>query len=202
MLTLKKIAITGGISSGKTTVLRFFEDFGACVVSADAIVHDLLSHSLPIKDAIKNHFGDGVFTQREIDREKLANAVFPHPEQLNVLEKLLHPKVKEKVQESYEKAGNEKFPLFIAEIPLLFETNGQNDFDASVLIDTPIDESLKRFCSKGGSEEQFYSRLKRQMPLDEKRLKANHIIDNARSLEETKAQALKIYQNFLQGSQP
>lgn len=197
MLELKKIAITGGISSGKTTVSKFFKEFGAKLVCADAIVHDLLSHNISIKEAIRNHFGDEVFVKDEIDRDKLADSVFSHPKQLNILEKLLHPKVKENIHTSYTLAKNQNFSLFVAEVPLLFEVEGESDYDSVVLVDTPIDESLKRYCAKGGSEAQFYARLKRQMPLNEKRIKADHTINNAGSLDQTKAQALKLYQSFL-----
>ncbi len=196
MLILKKIAMTGGISSGKTTVLNFFESFGAKVVSADAIVHDLLSLNSTVKNSIKDQFGDEVFIKGEVDRAKLANVVFFHPKKLDFLEKLLHPKVNEKIHANYIDAVSGDFSLFIAEIPLLFEIGDEEKYDAVILIDTPIKDSLKRFCSKGGSEKQFHARLQRQMPLDEKRAKADYIITNAGHLAETKVQARKIYQNF------
>src|SRR3989344_834415 len=99
MLKLKKIAITGGVASGKTSVCRFLQELGAFVVNADVIVHELLVPGTDLGQQIIRQFGPEVLQNGEISRRVIAEKVFEDPQQLLKLEKLLHPAVLHKIQE-------------------------------------------------------------------------------------------------------
>ena len=197
---MKKIAVTGSLSSGKTSVSKIFESLGAKVVLADSIVHDLLSQDTSLIQAIRKHFGDRIFVNDKIDRKRLANVVFTQPKELDFLEKLLHPKVRERIHKSYDHAKHEgKYPLFIAEIPLLYETNTEADYDFIIFVDAPEEICLGRFIQRDNSgEQEFYERNKRFFPSALKKEKADFVINNTLSLSHTQIQVEEIYQQISQ----
>src|SRR5579872_2924272 len=104
MLKLKKIAITGGVASGKTSVCRFFKELGAFVVNADAIVHELLDPDTDLGQQIIKQFGSEILADGKLSRKMIAEKAFKDARQLEQLEKLLHPAVLRKIEELYEQA--------------------------------------------------------------------------------------------------
>ena len=106
-----KIAVTGGISSGKSSVCRIFEKLGAYVVDADDIVHDLLKNNLDVRDEIVALLGDDVVVDGEIDRKKIAQKVFTNRASLVALEKIVHPLVYGKINLLAKKAEASKKKL-------------------------------------------------------------------------------------------
>ena len=104
MLKLKRIAITGGIASGKTSVCRVFQELGAFVVNADAIVHELLSPNTNLSQQIIRLLGNDILVDGKLSRRVIADKVFKDPEALHALEKLLHPAVLHKIEELYQAA--------------------------------------------------------------------------------------------------
>src|SRR5690348_8893921 len=129
MLDLKKVAVTGGLSSGKSTVCQIFRGLGSHVISADAIVHQLLSPNTSLGQEVIKLLGVEIVINKTIDRKSIANKVFNNPQLLHQLEKLLHPAVFNEMKKEYEKAKNFSAPLFVAEVPLLFEAGQENWFD-------------------------------------------------------------------------
>ena len=119
MLTLKKVAITGGLSCGKSSVCRLFKELGAHVVSADEIVHQLLSSTKRLGQQVIELLGDDIVVDGKIDRNIIAKKVFEDKILLHSLEKLIHPVVLNEIEKQYQQISNQgTFPLFIAEIPL------------------------------------------------------------------------------------
>ena len=141
-----RIAVTGALSAGKSTVCELLKTHGAYVVSADNIVHTLLASDPDTIRSVKEVLGDTVFINGTLDRKQIANLVFTHPTLLTQLEAILHPAVKRQIQALYE---TEKPPLFVAEIPLLFEMGFDAWFDHILYItaDPAIREA--RFRAKG-----------------------------------------------------
>lgn len=181
---IKKIAITGSLSAGKSTVTERLKSLGAYVLKADDIVHDLLSQDVIIIQKIKEMFGNDIVSEAKVDRKLLANLVFTNSKKLKSLEEVLHPKVKEIIQETYAHMKNSPdFKAFVVEFPLLFEINFDSWFDQIVYVTANIDLCKKRFIEKGFSEEQFEARQKRFFPDAEKLLKCHRIIKNNGSLE-------------------
>ena len=146
MLTLKKVAVTGGLSCGKTSVCKLFREKGAYIVSADDIVHQLLSPNSKIGPQIVKLLGKEILSGNTFDRKKIANKVFNHPATLKSLEKILHPAVLEEIEHQYAQVKNQKhFPLFVAEIPLLYEIESQHLFDTVITVNCDQSHPKKRF---------------------------------------------------------
>lgn len=183
MLKLKKIAITGGLASGKTSVCRFFEECGAYVVSADALVHQLLVPETDLGQQVLRSFGRDLLKDGKIDRKRLAEKVFQHPEQLRDLEQLVHPVVLKKIEELYGqacKAG--KYSSFVVEIPLLFEIGAEGNYDATIAVLTTEERSRKWFERAGHKSTEYDLRMSRQLPAEQKAKKADYTIQNTGSL--------------------
>ena len=117
VLELKKAAVTGGLASGKTTVCRFFQEFGAYVLDADAIVHQLLDSTTPLGKDLMALLGADVIVKGVFDREAIAQKVFCDAALLKKLEEYLHPAVQKEIDAHTQRASEQKYPLFIAEIP-------------------------------------------------------------------------------------
>lgn len=203
MLKLKKIAVTGGVATGKTTVCKLFKKLGAYVVSADEIVHQILSQeSTPntlIKQKIVALLGEDIIHEKQLDRKKIAKRVFSNPSMLFQLEQILHPFVFEEIQRLYEIACEEKkYKLFIAEIPLLFETKSQCLFDSVVTV--VADESLcrERFMQDHEPDE-FDKRMQRQLFPGKKADQSHYIIENNGSEKQLKTNVQALYSQLTKG---
>ena len=198
MLGLKKVAVTGGVSCGKSTVCRFFKELGAYVVSADKVVHQLLSPDISLGQKVIELIGPDVVVNQQIDRSIIAKRVFNHPELLKSLEAILHPAVREELERQYQlvKDKNE-FPLFIAEIPLLFETGADKFYDITIAVTANVDLCQQRFeIITGHDKVEFDRRMKRQIHPNEKAQKADYVIQNNSSLSDLQ-RAVKLLFNEL-----
>lgn len=198
MLKLRKIAITGGLSCGKSTVGRIFRRLGAYVVSADDIVHQLLSPDTNLGRKIVELLGSDVVSDGQFDKAKIAAKVFQNPELLKSYEGLLHPAVRDEVEKQYQQVKKEQTSqLFIAEIPLLFETKGQSEFDAVIVVTADSEKCRERFKNeKGYGAEEYDKRMARQMKPNKKASAAQFVIENNGSLEQLEESVKKIYQQI------
>lgn len=184
MLELKKIAVTGGLGCGKTAVCRIFEKLGAYVVSADEIVHQLLSPDTTIGSQVITLIGPDIVTEGTINRETIAKKVFTQPHLLRDLEKILHPAVKDEIEKQYQHANQKAtYALFVAEVPLLFESGMDTFFDATV--------AVLGHCRR--STEDSHQRMERQLSPEEKAKRATYIIDNSGALQDTEQQVKHIF---------
>lgn len=186
MLALKKVAITGGLSCGKSSVCRYFKELGAHVVSADEIVHQLLSPSTPLGQQIIKLLGEDIVVDGSIDRGIIAKKVFEDQALLRSLEGLIHPVVLNEIEKQYQQVNSQgKAPLFIAEIPLLFEVASEKKFDATIAIWADPQVCKERFIATTGCEKNEYNkRMANQMPAEEKARRADYVIENSGSIEE------------------
>jgi dephospho-CoA kinase len=194
VLKLKKIAITGGISSGKSTVCRFLAQRGSYVVSADEIVHKLLASDPKIQKQVIELLGNSVLIEGQISRKAVAEKVFSDLKKLKSLELILHPAVFNEINKHYQSVKeNPKYNLFVAEVPLLYESQkeGLFDFVAVVLSERIFCE--KRFIeTQNSSKEAFEKRMQRQMQPLEKAAKADFILLNNHDLEDLKTQVTQL----------
>jgi dephospho-CoA kinase len=198
MLNLKKVAVTGGLSSGKSTVCRFLSELGARVVYSDEIVHGLLAPENPVGQKVIELLGADILVQGKIDRSIIASKVFAHPKLLRSLEQLVHPIVYNAINIEYEKATQDQnITLFVAEVPLLFETGGESIFDSTIAVISDNETSWNRFLKFTGYErEDFDRRMANQLSPLEKAKKAQYVINNNGSLEQLYEQIKKIYNNL------
>lgn len=194
-----KVAITGGLSSGKSSVCKILKEKGAYVASADNIVHLLLLEThTSVGRQIVELLGPEVVDGERFDRKKIAKVVFENKKNLKALEQILHPAVLKEIENQFNQVKDlKKYTLFIAEIPLLYEIESQSLFDATVVVtaDTAIAQS--RFHKKtGDSFEEFEKRMTHQLPLKEKCAKADYVISNNGSLAELEKQVEILYKNL------
>ncbi len=181
---IKKIAITGSLSAGKSTVAELLKPLGAYVLKADDIVHSLLSQDVIIIQKIKEVFGNDVISETKVDRKLLADQVFANSEKLKSLEAILHPIVVETVRNTYAlMKDSADYKAFVVEFPLLFEIGFDDWFDQIIYVTAENGIRLKRFIEKGFSEEQFKLRQNRLIPDLEKISRAHTIIENNGSLK-------------------
>lgn len=195
MLTLKKVAVTGGLSSGKSSVCRFFKELGAYVISADEIVHRLLTLETDSGQRVLALLGTEILSDGQIDRSKIAACVFKDANRLNALEEVLHPAVREETLKEYQKAlASGTTTLFVAEIPLLFETGGDKTYDYTICVASEPEKSIKNFQdSTGYGKDEYQRRMARQLSPEEKCAKADFVINNNGSLADLKQAVTNIY---------
>lgn len=187
MLKCRKVAVTGNVACGKSTVCRLLKELGAEWFSADEAVHQLLAQDPAIIHQVVEWLGKEVWQEGHLDRSLMARIVFNNPSLLRGLERILHPAVRSLMEQAYQQSTQ---PLFVAEIPLLFEGGEDASFDATVFVDTPEEVCRKRF-HKG--PEEFDRRQSRLLPASIKREKATYILNNHGSLDELKQEVLHLY---------
>ncbi len=187
MLNLKKVAVTGGLSSGKSSVCRIFKNLGAYVVSADEIVHQLLSTDDQLCEAVVDLLGPSVLVGQKLNRSRIAELVFRDRKALKSLEELIHPEVNKKIEEDYQRQKQHPHspPLFIAEIPLLFETGGERHYDFTIAVVADQKTCCARFAKKMHlSEDEFKMRMAMQMDPALKARLADAVLVNTGSLDD------------------
>ncbi len=201
MLELKKIAVTGGLACGKSSVCRIFNGLGAYVVSADTIVHESLSSDPVLIQGVVDLIGKEILVNNSIDRSRVSEIVFYDEELLKGLEKLVFPVVFDKIDKAYEeqKRGNSSATLFVAEVPLLFESGQAHRFDASVAVIASQEASFERFKTIAGNKEnQFFAREKRQLPLLKKADLADYVLFNCGSLDDLQEITKQLYLELIE----
>lgn len=196
---MRKVAVTGGLSSGKSSVCNCFKELGAYVVSADEIVHQILSSDTNIGQKVINLIGRDIVVNGQIDRSQVAKKVFDNPLLLKSLEKLLHPAVLDEVKKQFERVKLEgKAPLFIAEVPLLFETGMEKFFDYTITVVADPERCLKFFLNNTKYDRNEYEkRSTNQLSMAEKEQKADFAIHNNGSIAELKVEVKRIYNRLL-----
>jgi dephospho-CoA kinase len=175
------VAVTGGIGAGKSEALRAFARHGAAVISSDEIVHDLLRSDEDVRAAVRERFGDGVFgPEGQVDRGRIADVVFADPEQLDWLERLLHPRVIAAYLRWRDDLASRPDPpaVCVTEVPLLYEVGGDTRFDAVVVISAAPDVRVSR------QVRPMQDRERRLIPDEEKLSRADFAYVNDGSLEE------------------
>jgi dephospho-CoA kinase len=180
VLKLKKVAVTGGIASGKTTVCRLFEELGAYYISADEIVHQLLVPSTKIGQSLIALLGTDIVEGKTLSKERIAKKIFCDPCLLNESEKLIHPEVQKVIDTNYKAVSETQTPLFVAEVPLLYEAGFEVFYDSVVVVMSEEDQCLKRSRLP---EKEYRQRSKRLMPIEEKIKKADYVIANNGTLK-------------------
>ena len=185
-----RIALTGSIGMGKSTVARMFERAGIPVFDADAEVRRLQSPGGALVERIGERF-PGTVRGGMLYRDKLAELVLDEPQRLAALEKIVHPAVRDARAAFIDKHRDAQALIF--EIPLLFETGGEKDFDKIIVVSAPADVQRERVLERPGmTAEKLDSILSRQMPDEEKRRRADFVVDTGTDLSTTEAQVRDI----------
>lgn len=197
---IKKVAVTGGLASGKSTVCQFFKELGAHVISADEIVHKYLSSDESLKKQIVALFGPSTIHENRIDRAELAKVVFENPKQLRKLENILHPIVRQEIRREYQALSQSTNPppLFIVEMPLLYEAHFESEFDLTVAIVANETLCEKRYSNKTKiSTKQFHQRMSQQLSNEEKIKRSDFTVFNNGTIQELKEQIKELFSKLI-----
>lgn len=195
------VGLTGGIASGKSLVTSVLQELGAQVIDADLIVHDLLSNGQDAHREVVEHFGAGIeLPDGTVDRAKLGEIVFSDPAQRAWLNQCIHPRVWEAYQQQVRRI-KERNPgaIVVMDAALLIETGYHKMMDQLIVVYAREQDQLQRLRERNRfTEEQARARIRSQMPLEEKRQFAHHIIDNTGTREETQRQAREVFRKLRQ----
>lgn len=185
-----KIALTGSIGMGKSTVAAMFERAGIPLFDADAEVRKLQAEGGGLVEAIGTRF-PGSTRDGAVDRDALSGQVLGKPEELAALEAIVHPAVH--AARGRFLLANRDAPAALFDIPLLFETGGQDAFDKVIVVSAPADIQRARVLARPGmTPAKLDAILARQMPDEEKRRRADFVVDTSGDLSTTEKQVAEI----------
>ena len=176
-----KAGLTGSIGMGKSTTAQMFREEGIPVYDADATVHELYRNEAV--ELIEKSF-PGTTRDNQVNRQELAKRVLGNKEAMKKLESIIHPLVHRKQEEFTQIADNEGEPLIILDIPLLFEAGGYKGVDCIIVVTAPFEVQRERVLSRPEmTDEKFQAILARQVPDEEKRKRADYIIDTSKGMD-------------------
>lgn len=184
----KILGLTGGIASGKSTVSNYFKSINVPLIDADVVAHDVMSAGEPVVFEIAETFGDEYILENgEVDRTKLGDLVFSNPDQRRLLNDIVQGEIRQEIQRRKEIALTDDPDLIVLDIPLLFEGGYDKQVDLVMVVYVDGPTQKKRLLKRNTdlNEEDAENRIKSQMPLDMKAEKADVIIDNNGTVEET-----------------
>jgi dephospho-CoA kinase len=185
-----RIALTGSIGMGKSTVAGMFRNAGIPVFDADSVVRRLQAEDPQLIAAIGQRF-EGVVKNAVVDRDALSARVLAAPDELAALEGIMHPAVHS--ERAHFLLANQDEPALLFDIPLLFETRGEDAFDKVIVVSAPAETQRERVLARPGmTEARLTSILERQLPDDEKRARADFVIDTGGDLSTTESQVRAI----------
>jgi dephospho-CoA kinase len=194
------LCLTGSLGMGKSTAAKFFAETGLPVHDSDAVVHALYEgEAVPLFEAAF----PGSTSAGKVDRNKLAAIVLHNDAALARLEAIIHPLVTASRERFLAEAQARGAPLVVVDIPLLFETAAQSRCDAVVVVSAPADIQRQRALDRPGmTEEKLTALLAKQMPDEEKRRRADFVVDSSQAFDHTRAQIRDILQRVAKMRQP
>lgn len=201
------LGVTGSIGMGKSTVSKMLVDMGIPVHDADATVHRLLAADgagvAPVAALFPAALAKDAAGKDYIDRAALGKIVFADAEKKKALEQILHPMVQQDSAAFRADKEAEGHKLVVFDIPLLFETGGENRVDAVLVVTAPADVQKARVMARPGmTEERFNHVLSQQIPDADKRARADYIVTTDISLDDTREQLKKIVDKILVPQKP
>lgn len=190
------IALTGGIASGKSSVVEIMLSLGFEVIDADKIAHKVLDEQ---RDRVSEIFGDTIIVGDRVDRKALGAIVFRDREKLKILESILHPLIYSEIERLSQEKDSLKRPYFI-DIPLFFESDRYRDIAKSLVVYTPRDKQLSRLIKRDNyNKDEALIRIESQMDIEKKRELATYVIDNSGSVDRLRELSVDI-QNEIERS--
>ena len=181
---MRVFGLTGGIASGKSSVAAHWRSRGLPVIDADTLAREVVAPGSEGLAAILREFGSDLLQGGVLNRKELGRRVFGHKDQLQRLESITHPRIEALRQQRLRELEAQGEPLVCAEIPLLFEKNMEQALRPVVLVSAPEALQLERARLRdGGVAADLQARIDAQLPLGQKRARADYVIDNRGTLE-------------------
>jgi dephospho-CoA kinase len=196
-----KVALTGGIGSGKSSVARLLHDKGAIIIDADAIAREIVEPGRPALEEIREAFGADVIAEDgSLDRSSLAQMVFSNPAALARLNGITHPRIAERSAELLAQASAED--IIVYDMPLLVEqgTAALAGWDAIVVVDAPDDVRLDRVVTRGLAREDARRRMAAQSSRADRLAIADHVLDNSGTREDLAARVDDLWTRLIGAS--
>lgn len=194
------IGITGVIGSGKSAAAGFFRELGAAVFDADRASREITEQA-DVLQQIRRTFGEEVIDKHgNLKREKMAEKVFHNPAQLEKLNGIIHPRVRRQMWRFVEKMQQDRsVKMIIIDAPLIYETDLHRFLDRIVVVSASVENCIARVTKRSSmTRDAILQRMKRQIPLSEKRERADFVIENDGDLNQLAGQVKNIFQNILQ----
>ena len=184
---VRRVALTGGIATGKSHVRARFEQRGIATIDADVLAREAVAPGSPGRDAVFRRFGDVVRdSSGGLDRKRLAAIVFSDPQARRDLEGIIHPYVRDVMNNWFASLDPTSHPFAIADNPLLFEGGREGEFDAVIVAACEPSTQLRRLMHRDGlAEEEARQRIDAQWPLADKIAKADFVIRTDGTIEDT-----------------
>jgi dephospho-CoA kinase len=190
-----KVALTGGIATGKSYVLDQFQRRGVPCLDADALAHGVMSTGTEATAAIAERFGHDILApDGSVNRAKLGPIVFADSTARKELEAIVHPAVYRAIAagvRAFEMIGN--YAMAVVDVPLLYETGAEKQFDRVIVAICPPDVQVARLVERGMTENTARQRLEAQWPTEEKAARADFVIQTGGTFEETDRQVAEVY---------
>ncbi len=192
------IGLTGGIASGKSTVAAYFQEKGAAVLSADDLAWQLTKPQGALYQKYVEHFGPRILLpDGSLDRRAIGAIVFGDAAQRQWLDAVSHPLLRAAMEAELASAKQKNFSVIILDVPLLFEAGWDKMTEESCLVFVDEQVQLQRLMNRNGySKAEALERIAAQMPLAEKKRRADRLIDNNGSLAEAFAQADELWKEW------
>jgi dephospho-CoA kinase len=182
-----RVALTGGIASGKSTVATELAGRGAIVIDADVLAREVVEPGTSALAAIIDRFGADLLSDGRLDRARLAEIVFADPLARRDLERIVHPAVRARAAELERAAGAAAVVVHV--IPLLVETGQQEDFDLVVTVDVDHETQIQRLMTRNGfTRAEAESRVAAQASREDRRIAADVVLDNTGSVTQLREQ--------------
>lgn len=190
----KRLGVTGGIGSGKTTVCRIFRVLGIPVFMADEVARSLMNSDIDIARGINKIAGKDLYTTGELDRRELARLIFNQPDLLRKVNEVVHPAV---LRNFEEWTSSREVPYVIMEAAVLFESNADKTVDRVVSVSAPVEERISRVMGRSGmTRMEVLDRINNQLEDEEREEQSYYVINNADN-EMIIPEILKIHDDML-----
>lgn len=191
-----KVGLTGGIGSGKSTVAKFFADLGVPVIDMDIIAREIVRPGQATLQEIKSLFGHDICdSEDELDRKRLREIIFKDEVKRKQLESITHPRIRQRVDEIIQTLDA---PYCIIVIPLLFESNRQDNIDRILVVDTDVEQQIRHTMQRDNIDEDYVRKIIASQASRQTRLKyADDIIDNSGKFEDLSSQVSSLHEKYL-----
>jgi dephospho-CoA kinase len=193
---VKRVGLTGGVASGKSTLSAILDELGAVVVDADVLAREAVAKGTEGLQEVVEAFGPEVLTDDgELDRPAMGAIVFADAEKRRILEGIIHPRVRARGAEIEAAAGPDD--VVVHDIPLLAETGQATGFDAVIVVDVPTEVQVARMLElRGMTREDAEARVAAQASREKRLAIATHVVDNTGTLEDLRRRVTEVYREL------